>query len=374
MRLMHARPERALATVDLAAIERNLRSIRARLDGAAGLCAVVKADAYGHGAQAVARVALRVGAELLAVATAAEATRLRAAGVAARVLVLGALTAEDLAQAIAAHAEVVAWRESFVRRLAGSGARVHVKLDSGMGRLGACDVPEATRVVELVRVDRSLALMGVMTHLATADEHGSPFMAEQLARFTRWARPLKAAQPALTMHAANSAATLAHPASHLDMVRVGLAQYGLDPFQRDPGRWGLTPALSLTSYVADVKPCRPGESVGYGRAFLAQHPTRVATVPIGYADGVRRALGGRGRVAIGDALHPIVGRVSMDMLAVEVGVHDVAPGDTVELIGSRLPAEAMAADLDTINYEITCGLSSRVTRRYVNDSDRSESG
>jgi alanine racemase len=150
------------------------------------------------------------------------------------------------------------------------------------------------------------------------------------------------------------------------MVRIGIAQYGMDPFQRDPGAWGLRPALRLTSYVAEVKPCFPGESVGYGRGFVADRRTRIATIPIGYADGVRRALGGRGCVAIRGSRHPIVGRVSMDMLAVDVGAAEIEPEDVVELIGPEVPAEAMASVLETINYEITCGLSPRVARVYVN--------
>jgi alanine racemase len=178
---------RAVATIDLAAIEANLCALAARLTGGARLCAVVKADAYGHGAPQVARAALAAGADMLAVATAAEAARLREEGIGARVLVLGPLTAEDFARANAAGAEVVAWWESFVRSIATSAARVHVKLDSGMGRLGTRDPATATRVAEIVRAEPGLELVGAMTHLATADDRHSPFALRQLEQFKSWA-------------------------------------------------------------------------------------------------------------------------------------------------------------------------------------------
>lgn len=359
---------RAVATIDLAAIASNIRALRDRLRGETRLCAVVKADAYGHGAVPVGRVALAAGAEMLAVATPSEAEALRAGGIAARILVLGPLTPPDFARANDCGAEVVVWSERFASHIARSGAYVHVKLDTGMGRLGMRDPDAASRLVELLDTTAGVTVVGAMTHFATADEPDSAFARAQLSQFKRWAQPIKALNPGLVLHAANSAATLTMPDAHLDMVRVGLAQYGMDPLQRDASRWGLQPALKLTSYVAEVKDCRPGESVGYGRAFVAHRQTRIATVPIGYADGVRRALGGHGSVAIRGRCHPIVGRVSMDMLAVEVGSAFVNPGEEVELIGPTLTAEAMAAALATINYEITCGLSPRVARVYRDDS------
>jgi alanine racemase len=358
---------RAVATIDLAAIRSNIQVLRDRLRTGTRLCAVVKADAYGHGAVPVGKVVLAAGAEMLAVATASEAQALRDGGIEARILVLGPLTPCDFARANGCGAEVVVWSERFARHVARSGATVHVKLDTGMGRLGARDPRTATRLIELLSDSARVDVIGAMTHFATADELDSGFAHAQLSRFKRWAQPLRALNPALILHAANSAAALSMPHTHLDMVRIGLAQYGMDPFQSDARRWGLRPALKLTSYVADVKDCLPGQSVGYGRAFVADRRTRVATVPIGYADGVRRALGGRGSVAIRGQAHPIAGQVSMDMLAVEVGNTDVNHGDEVELIGPTLPAEAMAAALATINYEITCGLSARVARVYRHD-------
>lgn len=355
---------RAVATVDLGAIAANVETLRSRLGPTTCLCAVVKADAYGHGALPVAGAALDAGAARLAVATVAEAEALRNGQIEAAILILGPLTGEELDRANACAAEVVVWSEGFARQVARAGGAVHVKLDTGMGRLGVADPVSGTNLLRFLAERRDVSIVGAMTHFATADEPESNFAAEQLARFLEWAEPLKAEHPALLLHAANSAAALALPESHLDMVRVGIALYGMDPFQRDANDWGLVPALRLTSYVADIKRCGAGESVGYGRKFIASRPTRIAIVPIGYADGVRRALGGRGRVAIGGQRHPIVGRVSMDMLAVDIGAAEVRGGETVEIVGPRVPAEESAAVLGTINYEITCSLSQRVARVY----------
>jgi alanine racemase len=250
---------------------------------------------------------------------------------------------------------------------------VHVKLDTGMGRLGTRDAAEATRVADAVAAAPHLELAGAMTHFATADEPADDFMPAQLARFVAWAEPLRARHPGLVLHTANSAATLRDPATHFDLVRTGIALYGLDPFQRDPADHGLEPALSLHSYLAEVKPIAPGESAGYGRRFIAGSPTTLATVPIGYGDGVRRALTDNADVLAGGRRRPLRGAVSMDNVTIEVGpgAPDVARGDAAVLIGAqgdeRILAEEWARRLDTINYEITCGLSRRVPRAYHRD-------
>jgi len=212
-----------------------------------------------------------------------------------------------------------------------------------------------------------------MTHYATADEPGDGFMPEQLARFTAWAEPLRERHPGLVLHTANSAATLRDPATHFDLVRTGVAIYGLDPFQRDPGDHGLEPVLELQSYVAEVKPIAPGESAGYGRRFVAEHPTTLATVPVGYGDGVRRALTNNADVLVGGRRRPLRGTVSMDNVTIELapGEPQADRGDEAVLIGGqggeRILAEEWARRLDTINYEITCGLSRRVRRVYHRD-------
>jgi alanine racemase len=361
---------RALARVNLAAIERNVGRLRRELTGGAALCAVVKADGYGHGAAPAARAALAGGATWLAVAAAGEATALRAAGVDARLLVMGALTPSELDAALAADADVVAWREEVVSAIAErGGGRVHVKLDTGMGRLGTRDPNEATRVAEAAATTAGVQLVGAMSHFATADETGDAFLGEQLARFEAWALPLRERYPGLLLHVANSAAILRDRATHFDLVRAGIAIYGLDPFQQSAAEQELEPALELASYVAEVKRCAAGESAGYGRRFVAERDTVLATVPIGYGDGVRRALTNNADVLIGARRLPLAGTVSMDNVTVDLGPDGggVERGDEVLLIAPGLPAEEMARRLDTINYEITCGLTPRVPRHHHRD-------
>ena len=368
--------ERAAAHVDLAAVAHNCRRLAATLSPGAGLCAVVKADGYGHGAEPCARAAMAAGATWLAVATGEEAAELREAGLDARLLVMGALTGADARAAIAAGGDVVAWTVPFAEELAsaaadtGGRARVHVKLDTGMGRLGTKDERQALAVCDAVEEDARLELAGVMTHFATADEPGDELFPAQLRAFEDFVAEVRTRRPGLFAHAANSAAALRDPASHFDMVRCGIAVYGLDPFQADPAEQDLVSALSLTSYVADVKRFSPGDSAGYGRRWRAEEDTWVGVLPIGYGDGVRRALTNNAEVLVRGRRRPLVGAVSMDNVTIELGPEtDVEPGDPAVLIGSqgaeRILCEEVARRLGTINYEVTCGLSPRVRRRYT---------
>jgi alanine racemase len=353
---------RAEATVNLAAIERNC----ARL-AAVGprLCAVVKADAYGHGAVPSARAALAGGASWLATATAAEAVALRRAGIAAPILVMGALRRAEAELAVGAGADVVAWTEDLIDWVAeAGGGRVHVKLDSGMGRLGTRDADLADRLIERARAAAGVQVIGAMTHFATADDLEDGFFDEQLGRFTAWA----AGHPELLRHAANSAGLLRDPAAHFDMARCGVAVYGLDPFGVDPAAQGLEPALELRSWIAAVKPCAVGESAGYGRRFVAREETVLGVVPVGYGDGWRRALTNNADVVIAGRRYPSVGTVSMDNITVALGREtELRPGAEVTLIGGGISTEELAGRLGTINYEITCGLLGRVPRRYHRD-------
>jgi alanine racemase len=370
---------RSLARVNLAAIERNVARLSSGLSGGAALAAVVKGNGYGHGAVPAAWAALAGGARSLAVATAGEAAELRGGGIDAPVLVMGALSDEELPVALGAGAEVVAWSEPFVERVrvasADSGdapVRVHVKLDTGMGRLGTRDFDEAMRVAESVAAAPVLELAGAMTHFASADEDPS-FTGVQLARFAPFAAAMRERWPGIVVHAANSAATLREPASHFDLVRCGIAIYGCDPMNQDPALYGLEPALELSSYVAAVKLARAGESTGYGRRWVADSDTWVATVPIGYADGIRRALTNNCDVLVHGRRFPLVGTVSMDNITVGLGssVGDVRCGDRVTIIGAdgdgRQSAEDVARRIATINYEILCGVTSRVPRVYHRD-------
>ncbi|MEX1141986.1 MAG: alanine racemase [Thermoleophilaceae bacterium] len=366
---------RALARVSLSAVERNCRHLLG-VAGGAQLCAVVKADAYGHGAVQCARAARAGGATWLATATAGEAAALRASGIDGRLLVMGALTRDEWAPALAADADVVVWEPEAVRALAervgpgGPPARVHVKLDSGMGRLGAIDPGQALAVAEIAAADDRLELVGATTHFATADELGDDHFPAQLDRCTAFADELRARHPGVLVHAANSAATYRDAASHFDMVRCGIAIYGLDPFQGDPAERGLEPALALEATVGAVRRFERGWSAGYGRRWTAREPTWVATIPIGYGDGWRRALGDGCDVLIGGRRRPLVGTVSMDNVTVDLGPRtDVEPGDGAVLIGpqggERIPCEEVARRIGTINYEVTCGLTARVPRAYA---------
>jgi alanine racemase len=340
---------RAVARIDLGAIERNC----ARMPRP--LCAVVKANGYGHGSAIAVEAALAGGADWLAVATADEAAELRAAGIEARLLVMGALTTDELAIALDADADIVAWTEE----IAQAAPRVHVKLDTGMGRLGTKDRDLALRLAARPNA------VGLMTHFATADERGDELFDAQLGEFRQFVDDV--GRDDLIAHAANSAAALRDPASHFDMVRCGVAIYGMDPFHEDPAGLGLQPALSLHSWVASIRRLEAGEGVGYGHRWRAEEPTWLATVPIGYGDGWRRGLTNNADVLIGGRRHPTVGAVSMDNVTVALGDDtDVELGDEVVLIGrqgeERILAEEVARRLGTINYEVTTGLLARVRR------------
>jgi alanine racemase len=366
---------RALARVSVGAVQRNCAQLRSLLTGGAALCAVVKADGYGHGAVECARAAQRGGASWLAVASAGEAALLRAAGLDGPLLTMGSLTRADAATALAADADVAVWEPGFALALAervgesGPPARVHVKLDTGMGRLGTADLEQARAVARIAAEDERLELIGLMTHFATADEPGDDHFPVQLARFAAAAAELRAAHPELIVHAANSAAVYRDAASHFDMARCGIAIYGLDPFQGDPATHGLEPALALEAAVGAVRRFEAGWSAGYGRRWTAAEPTWVATLPIGYGDGWRRGLTNRCDVLIGGRRHPLVGTVSMDNVTVDLGARtDVVAGDVAVLIGAdgdeRILAEEVARRIDTINYEIACGLTARVPRKH----------
>jgi alanine racemase len=255
---------------------------------------------------------------------------------------------------------VIAWREEFLAKL-DADARVHVKLDTGMGRLGTRDPEEASRVAAAA----GERLAGLMTHFATADEDDQSFVDEQLGRFRSWL----GRHPGVLTHAANSAAALRRPDARFDMVRCGIAAYGMDPFHRDPVDHGLEPALELISYVAEVKRCDVGESAGYGRRFVAERPTWLGTIPIGYGDGVRRGLTNNAEVLVAGRRVPLVGTVSMDNITVDLGEDPPPRGSEAVLIGARggerVLAEELARRLGTINYEITCGITARVPREHA---------
>ena len=338
---------RSEITIDLGALRRNARRLRQVLREAE-LWAVVKADAYGHGAVDVAGAVLDEGAATLCVATMAEALELRGEFPEARILVMGPTVGREHAHARAAAIEVTVLDAEVP-----DGLRVHLKLDTGMGRWGTRELPRQLPV----------EVVGLMTHLATADSDPA-FAREQLQRFVAATQHYSQ----LTRHAANSAAALAVPESHLDAARCGIALYGLSPFGHDPAEDGLEPVLRWESRLAQVRRLAPGESTGYGRRFTAQAPTWVGIVPIGYADGFRRDMTGSEVLVDGERRH-VVGTISMDALAVELPDR-LSAGTPVTLIGDGVLAEDHAAVAGTINYEIVCGIDSRPgrARRTVVDA------
>jgi alanine racemase len=339
---------RSEITVDLRALRRNVGRLR-EAAAPAELWAVVKADAYGHGALDVAPAALEAGASALCVATAAEGEELRRAMPTARIIVLGPLLAGEEELARQARLEVSASTPELPPRLP-----VHVKVDTGMGRYGMGEG-------ELATIDPA-AIAGVMSHLATADDAGAGATRAQLDRFRAAADRF----PEAIRHVANSAATLRLPAARFDAVRCGIALYGLSPFGGDPRADRLTPVLAWRSHIALVKSLQAGESTGYGRRFIADRETRIGIVPVGYGDGFRRGLTGA-EVLVGGERRRILGTVSMDSFAVALPEGEV--GDTVTLIGDGLDAEELARRLGTINYEVTTSIRSDPRRSVRNVVD-----
>jgi alanine racemase len=385
---MLAGRHRALAEIDLEAIRHNVRRLRRDLPAGAVHCAIVKANGYGHGAVPAARAALAAGSTWLGVAAVAEAEELRAAGLMAPILIFGPMTGAELEAAVAAGADVVVWSAPFLAAARRLGARVHVKFDSGMGRLG---VTEEEAQVLCAGAAQDGLLIGLMSHFATADEADTTFFEEQLKRFTALSGELAALYPGLLCHTANSAATLRGPRTHFGMIRTGIAMYGLAPSNDDPFKDDLRPAMKLCSYVAGVRVVAPGGSVGYGRRFVADEPTRIGIVPIGYADGVSRLLTNRGDVLVAGRRCRITGTISMDQLTVRLPGDWGRPGDEVVFFGAagdgvegrageawtgtaaprrdapdapRILCEEVAQLLQTINYEVACDVAPRVVRRY----------
>ena len=363
----------AWAEVSAAAIEHNVREI-ASVVAPAQTWAVVKADGYGHGSVLAARAALAGGAHGLCVALVQEGVVLRAAGVKAPILVLSEQPPAQTATALAAGLQLTVYTREGVEAIAAAGGvahPVHLKVDTGMRRVGA-SVSLAIEVAAAIQASPATSLAGVFTHLAAADEPANPFTTLQLDRFDEALTALRNAgyHPPL-VHAANSSGALAHPRARYDMVRVGIAIYGISPGAGvDHLCRSLRPALSLKARVSHVKRVAAGEAISYGLRHTFLRDSTVATLPIGYADGVPRRLHSvEGTVLLGGIHRPIVGAVTMDQLMVDCGDDVVAVGDEAVLIGTQgaqtITAADWAARLDTIAYEIVCGLSARIDRRPV---------
>ena len=341
--------ERSSFTLDLGAIRRNTETLL-RAAGGAELWAVVKANGYGHGAADVARAALGGGATALCVATVNEALELRAVPALddARILVMGPANEREVGDARAARLELVAASGPIPE-----GVRVHLKVDTGMGRWGLSELPSPTR-----------SAVGVMSHLAAAESDPN-FTNLQIDRFREATAGL---DHTLARHVANSAGTLRYPGASFDAVRCGIALYGISAFGSDPTLDGLEPALRWESYVALAKRLETGDSTGYGRRYTADEPAWIGVVPVGYADGFRRDMTGTS-VLVDGARRRVVGTVSMDAIAVELD-GEVAVGTPVTLVGDGISVEEHARVADTIGYEIVTGLDTRSARakRVIQDA------
>lgn len=364
----------AWAEVDLDAVAHNVGVLRTAAAPAA-VWAVVKGDGYGHGSVTVARAALAAGAEGVCVALVHEAGVLRDAGIEAPILVLSAQPPEQAADAVALGVISTVVDAAGIdalaaaARAAGRAHDVHLKIDTGMHRMG-CVPDDAAELAGRAADAHGLRLAGVFTHLATADEPGHPAIGTQLARFDTALAAIRAAgvEPG-AVHVANSAGALSLPPGRGDLVRTGIAVYGISPGAGvDHLAAALRPALSLHARVSRVQRVPSGEGVSYGLHHTVERDTTIATVPIGYADGVpRRSFAVGAEVLVNGARRPIVGVVTMDQLMVDMGDDEVAVGDHVVLIGAqgdeRILATEWADRLGTIGYEIVCGISARVPRR-----------
>jgi alanine racemase len=363
------------AEIDLDAIADNVTALKRHLNRSTQLMAVVKANAYGHGAEMVARTALESGATWLGVNTVDEGIQLRRAGLTVPILVLGHCPPQEAAKVVANHLTPTVTTLETALALAGASAErglvtpVHIKVDTGMGRYGLLP-EEVVAFARRVAALPSLSLEGLWTHFATAEEADQTFTWQQFAVYQAVTRNL--ADQGLVFplhHAANSAATIDSLETHLDLVRCGLSIYGLYPSPQTSRAVPLRPALALKARLARVCRLPAGASVGYGRTWVATRPSVIALVPLGYADGYRRALSNRGVALVHGQRVPLVGRVSMDQLTVDVSsVPDVRPDDEVVLIGrqgeAEITADEVADMLGTINYEVTTAIATRVPRLY----------
>ena len=364
------------ATVDLAAYAKNLAAVRARIPKSCGIVAVIKADAYGHGAVPVARKAVAEGARMLAVAAVSEALELRGAGIDAPILLLVQPDADALAAAVEADLRIMisdlraAERLGELARKANKVVPVHCKIDTGMGRQGFhadTAVKDLLSVTKISHVD----IEGLATHFAVADSARDSFTSTQLRVFRHVLRQTeKEGIPYEMTHAANSGAVVNHEGAAFDMVRVGLMTYGVWPSDTPPAAPVLAPVLRWESKLVLIKDLERGASIGYGRTFTTNGPTRTGVVPVGYADGYPVSLSNRASVLVRGKRCPVRGRVSMDQIVVELNdVPNAACGDVVTLIGNdggeTITVAELAERAGTIPYEVLTGIGKRVQREYL---------
>ncbi|MBW2617714.1 MAG: alanine racemase [Deltaproteobacteria bacterium] len=359
------------AVIDLEAIGGNIAAIRDKIGPSRELMAVVKADGYGHGAVQVSLAALKNGATWLGVALPEEGAELRRAGIGAPILVLGPIQPQEAAKPIAHHLDQTVCSMELAEALsqaagrAGKRARVHLKVETGMGRVGVSP-EEAAGALKKISEMENVEVVGLFSHLSSADEADKEFTHRQLTAFEDCLRRVEAAGLRIPLtHLANSAGVLDFPQAYYDLVRPGIMIYGLYPSAEVSRSVTITPAMTLTTKVSHLKEVGPGAAIGYGHTYFTDRPTKVATLPVGYADGYSRLLSNRGQVLIRDQRAPIIGRVCMDMLMVDVtGLEEVQVGDEAILYGKDLSVDEVAGLIGTICNEVVCTVSKRVPRVY----------
>ncbi len=370
------------ALIHLGRLKSNIAAVRTRVGPGVKICVPIKADAYGHGAVRIAVAAIRAGAEYLAVASPQEGIELRESGIVAPILLLSLPIPEELPQILENGITPLIADAEFAREVAAaarenyeaSGERspVHLKIDTGMGRIG-CEPENAARLAEEVASMPELSIEGTATHLAVADslaQEDIAYTEAQIARFERAVASIRNAgiDPGI-VHAANSGGVALHPGSWFDMVRPGILVFGYPPAPELADRVPVKPVMELETRIVFLKKALKGQSISYGRAWTADRDTTIATLPVGYADGLPRRLTNKARVLIGDREYPLVGRICMDQCMADLGPDsDAKRWDRAVVFGPdpRGPsAEDLAKELGTIPYEITCGINRRVPRVYL---------
>lgn len=373
-------PKRVYAQIDLDAICRNIQNVKQKVGADTKVMAVVKTDAYGHGAVPVARALTSIGTDAFAVATAEEALELRAAGILEPILILGYVFREDFSRLLKQDITLTVFQYETAKAVSecaqalGLCAKIHIKLDTGMGRIGFLPNAESLAEIEKIAALPALSIDGIFTHFACADETDKTSCNRQKQRFLDFVSALEARGVHIPCkHMCNSAGIIEFSDGFLDMVRSGIMTYGLYPSEEvQKENFKLAPALQLKSHVSFVKTVEKGFTVSYGSTYTTKQKTVIATVPVGYGDGYPRALSNVGRVLIHGQYAPIIGRVCMDQFMVDVTeIPNVQAGDCVTLIGTdgqhRITVEEVAALAHSFNYELFCGLNKRVPRVYLQD-------
>ncbi|MCC8170006.1 MAG: alanine racemase [Oscillospiraceae bacterium] len=373
---------RAWAEVDLDAITHNIQEIRKITNPNAQIMAVVKADAYGHGFLEVAKTLLENGADRLAVAVLQEGKQLRSRGVDVPILILGASSEESIEDLINFNITPSVFDYEFAKALSYVAEKkekiikIHIKIDTGMSRIGFVATEDNTSIVdEIVKISKLpyIEIEGIFSHFATSDESDKEYTLLQYKRFTDVIQRLEERGINIPIkHICNRAAIMMYPEMHLDMVRPGVILYGMYPSDEvDKSRLDLIPAMTLKARISHVKEVEPGRGVSYGKDYITDKVTKIATVPIGYADGYIRRLAKKGKMLVGGKTAPIIGRICMDQCMIDItNVHNINKGDEVIIFGREgVTIDDLARWLETINYEVSCLIGKRIPRIYTKNGE-----